>query len=218
MERIASTLDLDKFLYGVRFVDAAGKSRDCALSNYDPEWLKLYEERGYAEIDPSIAHALTSITPLFWSDEMYAADTPRLGEFKEAAYAYGLECGVTIPVHGPSREVAIFCALVSAKRCGAEAARRQLRQLLPYLCLLALHIHAAAFDIFSGAQSTPVHLTNRERECLRWIAAGKSTWEIGRILDISEHGVTHHIRNVMRKFDCTSRHVAVALASAQKLI
>ncbi|HVW52726.1 MAG TPA: LuxR C-terminal-related transcriptional regulator [Trinickia sp.] len=36
-------------------------------------------------------------------------------------------------------------------------------------------------------------LTPRELECLKWIAAGKSSWEISHIIGISEHGVLYHI-------------------------
>ncbi|AMV41754.1 helix-turn-helix transcriptional regulator [Paraburkholderia caribensis] len=63
-----------------------------------------------------------------------------------------------------------------------------------------------------------VNLTVREKECLRWVRAGKSSWEISKILGISRHGVLFHIRNAMAKFDVTSRQLAVSRALAQGLI
>jgi LuxR family quorum-sensing transcriptional regulator LasR len=61
-------------------------------------------------------------------------------------------------------------------------------------------------------------LTTREAEVLNLVAAGKSTWEISRLLNISEHGVSHHVRNVLVKFDVGSRHQAVAKAVAFGLL
>jgi LuxR family quorum-sensing transcriptional regulator LasR len=57
-------------------------------------------------------------------------------------------------------------------------------------------------------------LTPRELECLKWIASGKSSWEISLILGISEHGVLYHVRNIMFKFDTQNRHLAVLKAIA----
>ena len=57
-------------------------------------------------------------------------------------------------------------------------------------------------------------LTRRETEVLDWIAAGKSNWEISRLVEISEHGVSHHVRNILLKFEVGCRHQAVAKAIA----
>ena len=53
-------------------------------------------------------------------------------------------------------------------------------------------------------------LTQRESECLTWVSAGKTSWEIGHIMDISERTVNFHIGNATSKLDCaTRRHAAV---------
>lgn len=45
-------------------------------------------------------------------------------------------------------------------------------------------------------------LTKREKEILRHIAEGKSSREIGAMLDISSRTVEHHRANMMRKLGC----------------
>jgi transcriptional regulator EpsA len=55
-------------------------------------------------------------------------------------------------------------------------------------------------------------LTEREREILTWIAAGKSNWEIGKILVISEFTVKNHVQNVLKKMSATSRTQAATIA------
>ena len=57
-----------------------------------------------------------------------------------------------------------------------------------------------------------VTLTEREKEVLKWCAQGKTTWEIGVILGLSEAGVLFHLRNVMKKFNTSSRVYAVMQA------
>jgi len=55
-------------------------------------------------------------------------------------------------------------------------------------------------------------LTKRESEVLLWCSRGKSNWEIGKILSISEHGAEFHLRNIFKKLDTNSRVVAVVKA------
>ncbi len=53
-------------------------------------------------------------------------------------------------------------------------------------------------------------LTKRQLECLTWSAAGKSSFEIGQILDITERGVNWHINNAMKALGTVTRIQAVA--------
>jgi LuxR family quorum sensing-dependent transcriptional regulator len=53
-------------------------------------------------------------------------------------------------------------------------------------------------------------LTDREREVLNWIAAGKTAWDTGGILSIAEDTVNKHITSAMRKLNVHTRAQAVA--------
>jgi len=55
-------------------------------------------------------------------------------------------------------------------------------------------------------------LTSREKECLSWTAAGKTSWEISQILRLSESTITFHLKNAIQKMDVTNRSQAVAKA------
>ena len=61
-------------------------------------------------------------------------------------------------------------------------------------------------------------LSDREKACLSWAAVGKSSWEIGRILAISENTVIFHIKNAMRKLGANSRTLAAFKAVELGLI
>jgi DNA-binding CsgD family transcriptional regulator len=64
----------------------------------------------------------------------------------------------------------------------------------------------------------PGELSDREKACLSWAAVGKSSWEIGRILCISENTVIFHIKNAMRKLGANSRTLAAFKAVELGLI
>ncbi len=52
-------------------------------------------------------------------------------------------------------------------------------------------------------------LTNREIECLRWAAFGKTDDEIAVILSCSHAGVRYHIQNTAKKLDSANRAQAI---------
>jgi DNA-binding CsgD family transcriptional regulator len=55
-------------------------------------------------------------------------------------------------------------------------------------------------------------LTPREAQILEWIATGKSDWQIGQILDISNKTVNYHAENLKRKFGVATRIQVVVAA------
>jgi LuxR family quorum sensing-dependent transcriptional regulator len=60
-------------------------------------------------------------------------------------------------------------------------------------------------------------LTSREREVLAWSAQGKSAWEIGEILCLTQRTVNEHAQTAMRKLGASNRTQAVAIALRHRL-
>lgn len=63
-----------------------------------------------------------------------------------------------------------------------------------------------------------VQLTDREKEILSWIMEGKSSWDIGQILSISERTVKFHVNNICIKLNAVNRTHAVAKAILNKIL
>lgn len=61
-------------------------------------------------------------------------------------------------------------------------------------------------------------LSPRERECLHWTAAGKTTWEIAGILAISTNTVDGYIASATRKLGAVNRTQAAVVALRRGLI
>lgn len=53
-------------------------------------------------------------------------------------------------------------------------------------------------------------LTDRERQCLKWVADGKTSNEVAKIVGLSEHTVNHYLISATRKLDSVNRVQAVA--------
>jgi LuxR family transcriptional regulator, quorum-sensing system regulator SolR len=63
-----------------------------------------------------------------------------------------------------------------------------------------------------------VRLTRKERDVIKWVIEGKTAWEIGRILCVSERTVKFHLTNVYEKLKVSNRAQAVAKVSRLGLI
>ncbi|PRY96741.1 transcriptional regulator [Jezberella montanilacus] len=65
---------------------------------------------------------------------------------------------------------------------------------------------------------TTQQLSDRERQCLQWIAKGKTSWETAAILQVSERTVNFHVGNACRKLNVYKRQAGVSLAIQQGLL
>jgi LuxR family quorum-sensing transcriptional regulator LasR len=207
---LAETLGFDSVLYGGRFTVDGFRTVEHVESNYQTRWFEIYAQEGFEQIDPTVTHAMHSVAPLIWSDSMLRS--PRQRQFGAAANSFGLVTGVSIPVH--SREGDVGLLNLSSSESGALA-DRLVRSNLAWAALIGQVTHEAMRRIVKRTawQSRP-RLTQRESEVLRWLAAGKSTWDTSMLLGISEHGVVHHVRNLLDKFEVPTRRQAIAKAAA----
>lgn len=66
----------------------------------------------------------------------------------------------------------------------------------------------------SGDCKDQLHLLSpREKEVLGWLRMGKTSWDVSKILRISERTVNYHVNNIMRKLGVVNRTQAVSVAT-----
>jgi LuxR family quorum-sensing system transcriptional regulator CciR len=183
-------------------------------ANVPEDWVRHYAAKDYLACDPIVLQAPSASSPLVWADmlasgSLSAKQRRVLLEGREA----GLLDGVSIPLHGPRGEA--YVVSLAAERDGiAQAAEHATLHLLAVQFLLS---YSRARRV-NAAQAVPIHITDRERECLTWTARGKSAWTIGKILDVSEHTVNFHLKRGMAKLGATNRMQAVVSALRLGLI
>ena len=77
------------------------------------------------------------------------------------------------------------------------------------MCCYALAGHLAAPD---AGRSPPGALSDRQRECLKWVSEGKTTDEVALILGVSSNTVNSYVAHAIQKFGASNRAMAIATA------
>ena len=209
-----SNLGFSKF----KFILMRGMNRSYkdayVYSNYSPEWLSRYDRQGFWKIDPLFAHSLQRKAPLIWNADTFTT-TPQQAMYEEGRQ-YGIHAGITLPLGTLGSNGMLTCVSDSATGRMTESVYSSN---LPQLVLL----RDIAFDSLSRfiEQTNSAEIPNlslREKECLQWHALGKTSWETGNILNISEACVNYHFNNIRIKFNVSQRHQAVIKAIMWGLI
>ncbi|MGI9488264.1 MAG: autoinducer binding domain-containing protein [Geminicoccaceae bacterium] len=210
-------LGFDRFAYGSLSSrsKSKGSSREIAVQlNYPDDWVEHYFEKDYQSKDPIVCRSPLIKRPFSWNELSNKISLERVEQtvIDEATDA-GLKDGVTIPLHGPLGELAVVSLASSVGACHAESH-------LPMLGAIASQFHLAYDRLHEGDLIRPheITLTPRERECLAWMARGKSSWDVGLILNISENTVNFHMKNIMAKFNMNNRVLIILEAVRQGLI
>ncbi len=216
MEHASGDLGFDRFAYCLlthRDPEYA-ESHPAVAHNFPGEWKDYYVEHNYQTKDPVVLLAPEIEGPFLWTalNDTYNLDTTQIKLMKQAAEC-GLKDGVGVPLHGPRGKV---CLVTYAAGEGHPDPGRELAKLE----VIGAQFHSAHGKVrhTESQQQTVVVLSARERECLQWIASGKSSWDIGVILNISENTVNFHIKNALHKLDANTRTLAVVKAIRYGLI
>lgn len=179
---------------------------------YPPEWIRRYFEQSYQEIDPVVLFTPRTMDPFVWSDLCAGQNlTPQQRQMFGEATEFGVKEGLSIPVHGPSGTTYVVSLAKSISEATPQDDVFRLRA-------VAVQFLAAYYGQDRQPFKNASVLTERERDCLLWSARGKSNWDIGKILNISEHTVDFHFRRALSKLSCNNRVVAVVKAVRMGII
>jgi DNA-binding CsgD family transcriptional regulator len=140
--------------------------------------------------------------PFFWGPAALRSATGLPRDAYMAAEGAGLG-GVTVPI--PDPQATVFMSFADYRPSGPFFKALQRRLGLLHVAALTFHLLRRTYMSDQPAPNALPSLSEREQQCLGWIARGKSSWETAQIMAISERTVNFHIENVKRKFDVRSR-------------
>jgi DNA-binding CsgD family transcriptional regulator len=130
--------------------------------------------------------------------------------FDEYYRPIGIDHVMALPVH-VDRAFLVSFVFNRSRRPFAERERASLEAIRPHLA--NLYRLASAIDGARPRQwAPPPRLTAREREVLRWLAAGKTDRDIAEILAISPRTVHKHLQRIYEKLGVETRTAAVVRA------
>jgi DNA-binding CsgD family transcriptional regulator len=180
-----------------------------------PEEFKASSDPRLAMQDPVLTRLRRHGLPFMYDQKFYVdAGAPDLWD---NAAPFGFRTGVCVALRLSGHQQFIVGLDRERPLPRSEA---KLTRLLADLQLLAVHCQDAALRFLTAprpAADVPA-LSARELDVLRWTRAGKTAWETGQLLSISEATVKYHLKNVLTKLDATSKHVAVLKAISLGLL
>lgn len=179
----------------------------------DQDWAEHYVAQRHFERDGIVLLLPTTLDVMVWSDLLrsteFANESKRV--FREAR-SFGLKGGLVLPQHYLNGAVGATILTSPDRISQSRRERSAIKILASY--------YGAVVRRLKAPQTLPgdVRLTPRQRECLLWVRAGKTDWEIGKILSLSEHTVADYIDAARKRLGVRNRTQAVIEAIARRLI
>lgn len=176
------------------------------LSGWDERWLDRYLSQNYVQVDPVALRLQTASDPFVWSELVAGLDLdPAARRVMDEAASIGMRDGLCVPLYDlEGRRSVLSMAAPSIDLSPADKG---------ILHLVAMYAQNRIRDLVEGRggrDGAHVALSRRERECLQWTAAGKTSWEIADILHLSQSTTDSYIASAARKLGAANRTQAVA--------
>lgn len=179
----------------------------------DPE-LRYWEDRVVALRAAFVHTTRACAEPFYYAGGRLASWRPNraLEAINEAGPidSMGVGAGIVAPAYRASGAIGVVIWATPDPAVDAAAIFAERAEALH---ALALKFTSTYDDALAGTAETPVKLTRREIQCLKWAAAGKTDQEIGEIVGISLPTVRFHINNASQKMHVMGRSQAVRRAA-----
>jgi DNA-binding CsgD family transcriptional regulator len=196
---------------------SVGRSEFVSVDNAPDGFAAVMHNAHGMRRDPVMQHCRHHSVPIIWNQDTYIRHG--MGDMWEEQARFGYRTGIAMALHLPGGRHFAFGV---ERDLPLPADRGELQRMVADLQLFAVHAQDAAMRLLSPslpavAERRPI-LTPRELEALRWTMEGKTAWEVGAILGISERTAVLHVNNAMHKLGCASKHQAVLKALRLGLI
>lgn len=174
-----------------------------------PEWRAQYVEQRLGFKDDFVQGVYRSREPISWrrfrNDHNVTED---MIDVFDRATDHHLVDGYYLPIE--QGDGSTYCVAMMSKD-GIDPDERvdgALHMLGLYYSFAVLRLTGSGKNFLVPGERKP-QLTRRQAECLQWVRAGKTDWEISQILGISEHTVIEHLEEARRRLDVKTRTQAV---------
>lgn len=208
----AARLGFDYCCYGIRAPLPVSNPAVSIFETYPNGWMERYHKQGYLNIDPTVRAGSQDPQLIIWPEPN--------GEVSSSLWADACDFGLRFGVAQSSWSTrGAFGLLTLSRRTRALATTEieLLRQPIHWLANLS-HTMMTPYLLPKLTPKIDEALTAREREVLCWTGEGKTAYETGVILNISERTVNFHINNAMTKLSATNKVQAVVKATAMGLL
>lgn len=192
-----------------------GNSEFITVDNTPAAFAATYDDPVMGRRDPVMQHLKRQSMPIIWDQSTYV--TTGAVDLWEHQSHFGYATGIAMALHMPEGKHFI---LGVDRDQPLPSNVSELQRIVADLQLFAVHAQDSAMRVLLPEASRPETpaLTPREIEALSWTMEGKTAWEVGQILGISERTAVLHVNNAMHKLGCVNKHQAVLKALRLGLI
>ncbi|MDH2399227.1 LuxR C-terminal-related transcriptional regulator [Bradyrhizobium sp. SSUT18] len=181
-------------------------------SEFPPGYLDTYRAMQWDRIDPVVQHVHGARGPFRWTETCLPNQISRVQRnFFEECRELGVHSGITILMRGPARETDLIS--LSFRGQGEPEIDKTAR-----VYMICVQYWLKYCELVDKRELPAVALTAQEIECLKWCKEGKTNWEIGEILSISQKTVEFHVGNTMKKLGAGNRITAVIMGIKHGII
>lgn len=186
------------------------------VSNTPEEFASEFANLVTRRIDPVSRHCTGSGPLLAWDRRTDASLREQTLRGHQVEFDY--RNGVAVAMHpGRSRHF-VFGANWNCDRSDRVP---HFEHISDDLLVFASHAQAAAFELSLPTPPDPgnaLSLARSELEALRWSMDGKTSWEVGMAMSLSQHHATLLMRRAMQKLGCSTKYEAILRAIKLGLI
>ena len=213
LKQVSRRLGFDHFALSLELRSGSCEAPGLLLHDYPDEWAKVYVGFDLAGQDPVRRACDKSFVGFAWGS---LGELIPLTRGDRQMLAVGRECGIgdgyTVPRHLPGLARGTCTFAVCPDR-DLPHSRFSVAEMVGTLALsCALGLGSAQSD-----ESVPV-LSDRQRECLLWIARGKTSAETAMILGIATETVIQHLKMARERYQVHCKQSLIVSALFDGLI
>jgi DNA-binding CsgD family transcriptional regulator len=180
-----------------------------SIVTYSRLWQQRYFQKKYFADDPVVSYGRNTDQPFDWAN--LPSDHPATKAFLTDALNPNVgRNGLSVPLHGRQ---GVFSVVSFTSDLSNDEWETYKAANMKNLKLLAVLIDSAS-NINLKLPAVPVHLSNREEQCLLWAARGKTYQETAMILGLAFSTVKTHLDTARHKLQCINVTQAAAVAFA----
>lgn len=196
------------FTYYSGHVKSGSKLRYEYASDALRPWHTYYLEQAYANVDRTLEENHNMTLPLYWEvQEQFAqAKNKREQRIRQESMEFGIDKGLSIPVHGPNHD---FATLTLHQFRHEENLKDYLTHQFEWLSATQVFYHhiKRILDLKKSPHQ-PFKLTRREAQCLALTAKMWRVEQIAKELKITPSTVNFHIQNANKKMGTNNKYQA----------
>ncbi|WGM02138.1 helix-turn-helix transcriptional regulator [Arsenophonus nasoniae] len=199
-----------EFRYAYIILNKRNPAELFAITNYPDQWVEIYKERNYQQIDPVVIFALNRVSPFEWDESL--------------SINYNVVNGYTFVLHDYNNRLAMLSIMMVSSE--VVEIKKKIKEHKNDLHMLLLDVHEKITSLYremirqnyQNPASGKECFSPRENEILYWASMGKTYSEIATILGIKLGTVKFHIGSVVKKLGVMNAKHAIRLGVELQLI